>query len=328
MEKEALYTHIEAYLANDLNSTGKAAFEQQMKQDASLKKEVELQQALAKTLGDTQKAAFIKNLKIVQAEMAQEQQDTPPQNDAQKNSSYWKVIGLAILAMLAIYGLYHLPKTTTDPSTLLTEQEADAGSPPPPAPILAETQQPKPQPPSSQQNQQRTITHDKTATAAPEPQKPPIKVTLNRKGAASSAEPKRRDGRSYFDVIPQIEPELTLAPDPVYSIESASVRLSEKRNQKSYDILFEGLLLTAREAPELALVLFDNRIPITEIKAVIPIQMKKMEQDPNIRAFAAKKTYELSVSYGIELDPGLYYLRLQRAGDLKTLWTSKLTVER
>ncbi len=324
MEKEALYAQIEAYLANTLSRQEKAAFEQQIAQDSTLKKEVELQQALAKTLGDAEKATFVKNLKTARAELAQEAQQVP-QSSSKTVVSYWKPILFTLLALLVAYTLFQFNKSRSAAIPPAVQQET---SPTPstetsPAPTVPKEVQ------EAAKGGQLTPTADEKVAPSTSPAQR-IKTQPNSSGLALSdgpKQPKRRDGRSHFDVIPQVETELTQAADPIYSIESGQVSLSSKRNQKSYDILFEGVLLTAQATPELALVLFDNRIPITDIKAVIPVQLKKIEQDPNIRAFAAKKAYELSASYGIELAPGLYYVRLQRAGDLKTLWTGKFTVE-
>lgn len=331
MNKEALYEKIEAYLNGALPAAEKLAFEAEIEANPELAQEVELHREITHSLGDSEKIAFRKTIQSIRQETTAAGSSTTASNTTtspEKSSLHpgFYVLGLALLLGIC-YLVFQLSQAGEDTPPLAPTPNMEV---PPPSPI-APSESPGSSPPlvtAPKENIAPALVPDSEKST-----KPPGTAAAEEKKSAQAVPPgqkslpKRRDGRSVFDPIPVVEAELHKEADPVYSVESGVLQLSEKRNKASYDIRFEGLLLTAMEKPELALVLFDNRIPISEISAVIPINLQLVEQNSNIRAFAAKKAYEMSANYGLELQPGLYYLRLQRAGDMGVLWTGKVVVE-
>lgn len=321
MHKEVLYEKIEAYLNNQLPEAERRDFEAELTQDPTLAQEVQLHREITQELGNKQKMAFRKTLETLRHDAS----NSATKPTKARKPAWPYLLGIALLlALLYLLSPIGKPKETAPPIEPTPSQQSSESpiatapssntAPAHSAPISAKTKElEKTQP----------ATKETTEAIAP----PKKEKANNPIASRPNALPQRPDGRSVFDPIPRLEAELQKEADPVYSVEAAAVRLSEKRNQASYDVLFDGLLLTAMEKPELALVLFDNRIPITEITAVIPVNLSPVKQDPNIRAFAAKKAYEMSANYSLELQPGLYYLRLQRAGDMGVLWTGKILVE-
>jgi hypothetical protein len=52
----------------------------------------------------------------------------------------------------------------------------------------------------------------------------------------------------------------------------------------------------------------------------LTIQPELLEIETDVRAFAQKKAYRLSVDTVVTLSPGLYYVRLQQTDQEKLLW--------
>ncbi len=336
MNKEALYEKIEAYLNGALTEAEHLAFEAEIAAKPELAQAVQLHREITQTLGDSEKIAFRKTIQDLRQEItaagsSTAAPSTTPSPEKDRLHSGFYLLGLALLLGL-LYLAFKLSQAGEDTPPLQPIPNMEVPAPSPTAPNKSPSSSP-PLVTAPKENMAPVGTPARALVPDSEKSTKPLgAAAAEEKKSAQAAPgskslPKRQDGRSVFDPIPVVEAELNKEADPVYSVESGVLSLSEKRNKASYDIRFNGLLLTAMEQPELALVLFDNRIPITEITAVIPVNLQLAKQDPNIRAFAAKKAYEMRANYGLELQPGLYYLRLQRAGDMGVLWTGKVVVK-
>lgn len=159
-------------------------------------------------------------------------------------------------------------------------------------------------------------------TEAPPPSlpEPPATPQAETPPAAPVPEPQP------FAANPGLEAELALAKDAYYTVDGPSLQALPGNAAGRWLVRFAGLLLTAMEPPELELLVLDNRRPAGQEQARLPVALTLLEEEGDIRAFAAKKAYRMAAEQEVRLPPGLYYARLLRKGQDASLWTGRVEV--
>jgi hypothetical protein len=128
-----------------------------------------------------------------------------------------------------------------------------------------------------------------------------------------------------FAPHPELEAALQRPSDPELEVEQAGLE-QELPGPGRQRLRFRGLLRSAQEPPELQLHLRNNRPASPAPLERLPVQWSPLS-DPPIRAFAAKKEWQLRAEATLRLAPGRYYGSLVRADNGKMLWTGTFTVD-
>ena len=286
MEQEALHDRIEAYLAGGLSDQERALFEQNLADQQDLAAEVALHRGLARLLSDGEKLAFRQSLEAIAQSLP-----TPAAPAARASWKNLRLLGWSVLALviLAVLGWWQFrPEAVTKPTIWQTPTLPATDPVVEPPPSLPPATNELPDPP---------------ATPAPTPP-PPVKKT----------------SPQAFAPNPALEAEMATAGDPYYTIQDTNLEVVSIGNAASFKLTFQALLLTALEPPVLVFSLRTNKAPTGEEKMSLTIQPELLEIETDVRAFAQKKAYRLSVDTVVTLSPGLYYVRLQQTDQEKLLW--------
>lgn len=168
-------------------------------------------------------------------------------------------------------------------------------------------------------------------TPAPIPETPTVQDTIadvpppqDTALLAPPPNPEKPAPRDLFAPVPALEKAIQKEPDAYFTIETALLDALPGADARSRQIRFSGRLLTAMDLPKLELQLLDNTRPDGKLVVRIPVTATLVEEDENIRAFAAKKLYLLDAAQNLLLANGLYYAQLVVVADNKVLWTGKV----
>ncbi|HRJ13657.1 MAG: hypothetical protein IAE84_14340 [Saprospiraceae bacterium] len=168
-------------------------------------------------------------------------------------------------------------------------------------------------------------------TLAPIPEAPTVQDTIadvpppqDTAPLAPPPKPEKPAPRDLFAPVPALEKAIQKEPDAYFTIETALLDALPGADARSRQIRFSGRLLTAMDLPKLELQLLDNTRPDGKLVVRIPVTATLVEEDENIRAFAAKKLYLLDAAQNLLLPNGLYYAQLVVVADNKVLWTGKV----
>lgn len=148
---------------------------------------------------------------------------------------------------------------------------------------------------------------------------PPTEVPAEEPSAASGLP--RHDP---FKALPELEEALNRPPDSELEVTQGTLE-TERRDGGRRRLIFRGLLRSAQEPPALELHLRDNRPAIRQPLQRLPVQVSPLA-DPPVRAFAAKKEWQLQSEARVTLAPGRYYGSLVRIEDGRIIWTGALEV--
>ena len=140
--------------------------------------------------------------------------------------------------------------------------------------------------------------------------------------------PQKSVTRNLFAPVPALEKAIQKERDTYLTIETALLDALPGADARTLQIRFSGRLLSATEPPPLELQLLDNTRPDGKLVVRIPVTATLIEEDENIRAFAAKKLYLLDAAQNALLPNGLYYGQLVVASENKVIWTGKVSSRR
>lgn len=127
-----------------------------------------------------------------------------------------------------------------------------------------------------------------------------------------------------FRPLPELEEALTRPADTELTVDQPFLEL-EPSGAGAARLRFRGLLRSAQDPPSLELHLRDNRPATRRPLERLPVQVTPLA-DPPVRAFAAKKEWQLQADAPVRLAPGRYYGSLLRSDDGRILWTGVLEV--
>jgi len=139
--------------------------------------------------------------------------------------------------------------------------------------------------------------------------------------------PEKPAPRNLFAPVPALEKAIQKERDAYLTIETALLDALPGADARTLQIRFSGRLLSATEPPPLELQLLDNTRPDGKLVVRIPVTATLIEEDENIRAFAAKRLYLLDAAQNALLPNGLYYGQLVATSENKVIWTGKVTVQ-
>lgn len=170
-------------------------------------------------------------------------------------------------------------------------------------------------------------------TPAPIPEAPTAQDTITEapvpQDTASLAPPpttpEKPAARNLFAPVPALEKAILKERDAYLTIETALLDVLPGADAGTWQIRFSGRLLSATEPPPLELQLLDNTRPNGKLVVRMPVTATLIEEDENIRAFAAKKLYLLDAAQDALLPNGLYYGQLVVVAENKLLWTGKVS---
>lgn len=178
--------------------------------------------------------------------------------------------------------------------------------------LLRPSSEPLPPPAPETPVTQDTIANAPPQDSVPVPPPPPA--------------PPKPSQRNLFAPLPALEKAIQKERDAYLAIETALLDALPTADARSRQIRFSGRLLSATEPPPLELRILDNSAPEGALVARIPVTAQLIEEEENIRAFAAKKLYTLDAAQNVRMSQGLYYGQLTTAADGKVLWTGTVTV--
>jgi len=306
MNKEELYTYIEAYLAGELDEKARSEFEQQRRADPEFAAEVRLHERLQAEFQDTQKLELRSILDELGDEFSEQgdsdSDDTPPPS-ASKMPWTWIILGSVLI--VAILGLWYFPGSDDSPA-------------------LSESVPPQEEPSAIVDT---SATPEESLPEETEPAIPPPEQTTE-----TQSSPRLRINPALEALIGQSSAEDEFefqlnapAPDATFTQEDGQISFT-----------LSGILLTS-EFPENdrfllqiygnAPAAFEQRQPETQFALRFPEQ----EEDEDIEfAFGEKEEFPFSLPVEplqLNLEAGLYYYLIVQESTDEIWYAGKFRVE-
>ncbi len=290
MTTEQLYEHIEAYLSGTLQEEQLRAFEEELRTNPELAREVDMHRQLEATLSDKSYVHFRKELdSVANAYRASEKRSV----QAKKSANKW-LIALTIFTLLLIALWWIFKSKNNQDQPILPEEKVIV-------------------PLGTQDTMQSAIPQSDSSYIPSSPSSPPKHVT-----------PKS----TPYDPNPELELAITAGAGNYFKLSQTTLDAPKGETPKTVDISFHSRVQTALDSLSFQLHILSNKPTSNNPLYRLSVDIILLKEDAPIRAFAAKKSYRLSTIQTVELAQGLFYVRLYDSKTQEYFWTGKFSVEK